>query len=164
MGHFLTLIQRDGPLIGLRLISDGRDFPAIDPILGMGAKKIDVAVQVVFLPGHFLQKSDSCPGIVHSPVAVDRFIFQVVGFNGIAELMGIVPAVFVNRKSVQEAGEPQNLGITALFQEPVEKVQVELGIIGHQQGPLCAFEQMAEGSSGFFFADALLSAGLLLYF
>ena len=101
----------------------------------MGAEQVDVLCQVVPLRRHGLQELNGGPGIIHRPVAVDS-VRQAVGFDGVAELVGIVPAVPVDRQSVQKPGFFQHIHQGEGPQKPKEKIQIELGVIGHQQGPL----------------------------
>ena len=76
-------------------------------------------------------------------MAVFRFR-QPIGLDGVAQLVGKVPPVPVHRQGIQEPGLLQGGQQPQGPQQVVEKVQVKLGVVGHQQRLLRPVQQTAE--------------------
>ena len=67
-------------------------------------------------------------------MGVDHFACQTVGIDGVAQLVGIAAAVLVDREQIQLVFALQDHGISVAQQEIIEKAQIEMGVIGQQQG------------------------------
>ena len=81
-------------------------------------------------------------------MAVHSRLSQAIGLDGIFQLVGVIPSVPVYREGIQEPGKAQHLRLPEGPQKIVEKIQIELGVVGHQERPFRPFQQAAEGAAG----------------
>ena len=67
-------------------------------------------------------------------MGIDHLIRKTVGFNGIAQLMGIAAAVLINREQIQLVLAFQNSRVTVAQKHIEKKAQVEMGVVSKQKG------------------------------
>ena len=67
-------------------------------------------------------------------MGVDHLAGKSVGLNGVAQLVGEGAAIFIHRQKIQLVLALQNGGIAIPQQQIEQKTQIEMGIIGKQQG------------------------------
>ena len=130
----MGFIERRSRIIGLGQIGDGSDSAGRRAVLGNIAEEIDVPCQVIPFRRHGIHNVYRGQGILVGLMGIADLIGQSISLDGAAELVGIAAAVPVDGEQIQLVLALQAHGVTAGSQHMEQEAQIEVGIVGNEQG------------------------------
>ena len=90
-------------------------------------------LQIGLFRFHGLHNGQGGQHIVHGPVGVYHLVLKTVGFDGVAEAMGIAVAVLINGEQVQLVLAFEDSRVSVPEQQVEQEAQIKVGVVGKEQ-------------------------------